>query len=73
MSFLNKIRAYFFGDNKEKEKILEEQEKRGVGRWDCKWCEHPIVDGDKKTFNGYKWHKKCYREMIKIAKKEMGV
>jgi len=72
MNFLKKIKAFFMGNPEEKAKQEAELEARGVGKWDCKWCEQPIAEGEQRTFNGKKWHKKCCREMIKMARKEMG-
>ena len=73
MKLLSKIKAFFLGDPKEREKVEQSLENKGIGKWDCAWCELPIKEGEQKSFNQRKWHKKCYRQMFKMARKDLGV
>ncbi len=41
---------------------------------ECDWCKNPIETHQKrKSFNGKKYHKECYRMLYRLCRKEAGI
>jgi hypothetical protein len=41
---------------------------------ECDWCKDPIETYQKrKTFNGKKYHKNCYKTLYRLCRKEAGI
>ena len=67
MNILKKLRAIFFGE--EEEKVIPKQD---LGFGFCYWCEEPFQKEEfQKKFNKQFFHRRCYKKMIQIGRKEL--
>lgn len=73
MGFLDKIKALFFGTEKDRDEAIKDEPNRNqiLTGEACYWCSQPIAIEDRIKFNKRWFHKKCRRQMIKEVKKDL--
>jgi hypothetical protein len=86
MGLISKFKGLFSSEPK-KEVILEPvieakeepviqytSENYGERIEECMFCKESIETWEKrKTFGGFKYHKECFRDLIKMGKKELNI
>jgi len=72
MKILDKLKAIFF-DNSPEEIPDKEITPKPDAKHSCYWCDEDFELGEfQKHFNKKWFHRRCYKNMIRQAKKDMG-